>query len=59
MKGREAFQELDYRAVFGSMVKWAVEIDDVDRIPEITARAWKTAPRAAPARWSWPCPRTC
>jgi acetolactate synthase-1/2/3 large subunit len=43
MKGREAFQELDYRAVFGSMVKWAVEIDDVDRIPEITARAWKTA----------------
>lgn len=43
MKGREAFQELDYRAVFGTMVKWAVEIDDVARIPEITARAWKTA----------------
>lgn len=43
MKGREAFQELDYRAVFGTMVKWAVEIDDVTRIPEITARAWKTA----------------
>jgi len=43
MKGREAFQELDYRAVFGTMAKWAVEIDDVARIPEITARAWKTA----------------
>ena len=43
MRGREAFQELDYRAVFGSMAKWAVEIDDVDRIPEIMARAWKTA----------------
>lgn len=43
MKGREAFQELDYRAVFGTMVKWAVEIDQVDRIPEIVARAWKTA----------------
>ncbi|MGR3651113.1 MAG: thiamine pyrophosphate-dependent enzyme [Roseovarius sp.] len=43
MKGREAFQELDYRAVFGTMAKWAVEIDDVDRIPEIVARAWKTA----------------
>ena len=43
MKGREAFQEVDYRAVFGTMVKWAVEIDDVTRIPEITARAWKTA----------------
>lgn len=43
MQGREAFQELDYRAVFGSMAKWAVEIDHVDRIPEILARAWKTA----------------
>ncbi|MEM8538220.1 MAG: thiamine pyrophosphate-binding protein, partial [Pseudomonadota bacterium] len=43
MKGREAFQELDYRAVFGPMAKWAVEIDQVERIPEILARAWKTA----------------
>ncbi len=43
MKGREAFQENDYRAVFGAMAKWAVEIDDVDRIPEILARAWTTA----------------
>lgn len=43
MKGREAFQELDYRAVFGTIAKWAVEIDDVSRIPEIAARAWKTA----------------
>jgi len=43
MKGREAFQELDYRAVFGSMAKWAVEIDRVERIPEILARAWNTA----------------
>ncbi len=43
MKGREAFQEIDYRAVFGAMAKWAVEIDDVDRIPEILARAWTTA----------------
>lgn len=43
MRGREAFQELDYRAVFGTMAKWAVEIDDAGRIPEILARAWKTA----------------
>lgn len=43
MKGREAFQEVDYRAVFGTLAKWAVEIDDVDRIPEIVARAWTTA----------------
>ncbi|WP_068306112.1 thiamine pyrophosphate-dependent enzyme [Pararhodobacter sp. CCB-MM2] len=43
MKGREAFQELDYKAVFGTMAKWVVEIDDVARIPEILARAWTTA----------------
>jgi acetolactate synthase-1/2/3 large subunit len=43
MRGREAFQEIDYRAVFGTMAKWAVEIDDVNRIPEILARAWTTA----------------
>ncbi|MEF3046524.1 thiamine pyrophosphate-dependent enzyme [Pseudotabrizicola sp. L79] len=40
MKGREAFQEIDYRAVFGTMAKWAVEIDRVERIPEILSRAW-------------------
>ena len=43
MKGREAFQEIDYPAVFGTMAKWAVEIDRADRIPEILARAWTTA----------------
>ncbi|WP_135505874.1 thiamine pyrophosphate-binding protein [Roseovarius aestuariivivens] len=43
MKGREAFQELDYRAVYGTMAKWAVEIDHAARIPEILARAWTTA----------------
>ena len=43
MKGREAFQEIDYRAVFGTVAKWAVEIDDVGRLPEIVARAWTTA----------------
>lgn len=48
MKGREAFQELDYRAVFGSMAKGAVEIDSADRIPEILARAWTTATTGRP-----------
>lgn len=42
-KDREAFQELDYKAVFGTMAKWAVEIDHVERIPEILMRAWTTA----------------
>lgn len=48
MKGREAFQEIDYRAVFGTMAKWAVEIDSVERIPEILARAWATATTGRP-----------
>jgi acetolactate synthase-1/2/3 large subunit len=48
MKGREAFQEIDYRAVFGTMAKWAVEIDQVDRIPEILARAWTVATTGRP-----------
>ncbi|MBO0905981.1 thiamine pyrophosphate-dependent enzyme [Jiella sonneratiae] len=48
MKGREAFQELDYRAVFGTMAKWAVEIDRAERIPEILLRAWTTAVSGRP-----------
>jgi acetolactate synthase-1/2/3 large subunit len=47
-RDREAFQELDYRAVFGSMAKWATEIDAVDRIPEIVSRAFYTATNGRP-----------
>ncbi len=43
MRGREAFQELDYRAVFGTMAKWVVEVDRVERIPELLSRAWTVA----------------
>ncbi|HEX3161860.1 MAG TPA: thiamine pyrophosphate-binding protein [Pseudolabrys sp.] len=48
MREREAFQELDYRAVFGSMAKWAAEIDDPARIPEIVSRAFHTACNGRP-----------
>ncbi len=48
MRGREAFQEVDYRAVFGSLAKWAVEIDDAARIPEIVARAFAVAQTGRP-----------
>ena len=48
MRDREAFQELDYRAVFGSMAKWAVEIDRVERIPELLSRAWTVAVTGRP-----------
>ncbi len=40
IKGREAFQEIDYRACFGSVAKWVTEIDHVERIPEVVSRAW-------------------
>ena len=43
VKGREAFQEVDYAAFFGPLAKWAVEIDDVNRVPEIISRAWAVA----------------
>ncbi len=48
MREREAFQELDYRAVFGTMAKWATEIDDPARIPEIVARAFHVACQGRP-----------
>lgn len=48
MTGRKAFQEIDYAAVFGTMAKWAVEIADPARIPEILARAWTTATTGRP-----------
>jgi acetolactate synthase-1/2/3 large subunit len=48
MREREAFQELDYGAVFGSMTKWSVEIDDPARVPEIVSRAFYTAANGRP-----------
>jgi len=40
---REAFQEIDYRRMFGPMAKWVAQIDRADRIPECIARAFTTA----------------
>ena len=48
MREREAFQELDYRAVFGSIAKWVTEIDDPARIPEIVSRAFHVATSGPP-----------
>jgi acetolactate synthase I/II/III large subunit len=45
---REAFQELDYPAVFGSIAKWAAHIDDASRIPEHVARAFAVAAGGRP-----------
>ncbi len=48
MRGRGAFQEMDYRAVFGSVAKWVVEIDDAARIPELVSRAFHIAMQGRP-----------
>ena len=45
---RESFQEVDYRAVFGTVAKWVTEIDQVHRIPELIARAWTVAQSGRP-----------
>lgn len=48
MTDREAFQEMDYRRVFGEMAKWIAQIDDVTRIPEYISRAWHVATSGRP-----------
>jgi acetolactate synthase-1/2/3 large subunit len=48
MREREAFQEVDYKAFFGSMAKWVVEIDKVERIPELVTRAFRVAMQGRP-----------
>jgi acetolactate synthase I/II/III large subunit len=48
MKRRDAFQELDYAAAFGGIAKWATEIDDPARVPEIVSRAFYTATGGRP-----------
>ena len=39
LRGREAFQEMDYAAVFGTTTKRVIEIDHADRVGEQVARA--------------------
>ena len=51
-RDREAFQELDYRQVFGpgtlGMAKWVAEVQHADRLPEYVARAFHTAMQGRP-----------
>ena len=48
MREREAFQEVDYKAFFGSMAKWVVEVDSAARLPELVARAYRIACQGRP-----------
>lgn len=45
---REAFQEIDYLAMFGSVAKWVGQIDSADRIPEYMSRAFHVATSGRP-----------
>ncbi len=45
---REAFQEIDYRRMYGQMAKWVAQIDRTDRIPEYIARAFQVATSGRP-----------
>ncbi|WP_235489091.1 thiamine pyrophosphate-dependent enzyme [Achromobacter sp. DMS1] len=45
---RQCFQEVDYRAMYAPLAKWAAQIERADRIPEYLARAWSIATAARP-----------
>jgi acetolactate synthase-1/2/3 large subunit len=45
---REAFQEIDYRRMFGPIAKWVTQIDDPARVPELLARAFQLAVAGRP-----------
>ena len=51
-RDREAFQEVDYRQMFGpgtlGMAKWVGEVHDARRLPEYVARAFHTALQGRP-----------
>ncbi len=47
-RDRDAFQEMDYRAFFGSLAKWTTEIDEARRVPEIVSRAFQCAMEGRP-----------
>ncbi|QCO57555.1 thiamine pyrophosphate-binding protein (plasmid) [Pseudorhodobacter turbinis] len=47
-RDREAFQEVDYRAVFGPLAKWATEVDQIERLPEYISHAFHLATSGRP-----------
>ncbi|WP_299907016.1 thiamine pyrophosphate-binding protein [uncultured Paracoccus sp.] len=48
MMDREAFQEVDYRQMFGGLAKWVAQIDCAERVPEYMARAFRMATSGRP-----------
>ncbi len=48
MYGRECFQEVDYRSMFGDLAKWVEQIEHADRIPETVSHAYHVAMSGRP-----------
>src|SRR5437868_11911777 len=53
---REAFQEIDYRRMYGQLAKWVGQIDRVERIPEYVSHAFHTAVAGRPGPVVLPLP---
>ncbi len=51
-RDREAFQEIDYRQMFGpgtlGLAKWVAEVNSADRLPEYVSRAFHVAMQGRP-----------
>ena len=47
-RDREAFQEVDYRAMFGPLAKWVAEVDRADRLAEYVSHAFHVAQTGRP-----------
>jgi acetolactate synthase-1/2/3 large subunit len=45
---REAFQEIDYRAMYGTIAKWVFEATDPQQLPEIAYKAIRMATSGTP-----------
>jgi len=45
---REAFQEVDYRRMYGPLAKWVAQIDRAERVPEMVSHAFHLAVSGRP-----------
>jgi acetolactate synthase-1/2/3 large subunit len=48
MRDREAFQEIDFRTMYGELAKWVAQVDDPARLPEYLSRAFHVAQQGRP-----------
>lgn len=48
VRGREAFQEVEFRQMFAPLAKWVAEVEDPARIPEYLLRAFQSATSGRP-----------